>query len=84
MEVAEPEAQQEGRHEPDQPEIDGGGLREEETPRPPAEAWTIGDVGLEAGTALTDEVVADVSGAIRHLPALRGLASALDRPQSHA
>jgi hypothetical protein len=81
MKVADPEAQQEGRHEADQPEVDSGRMREEETPRPAAETWTIGDVQLEVGPALADEVVANV-GCPRCLSALCGLASALDRPQS--
>ena len=58
-------------------------MAEGETPQAPAGAGTIGDVGLEVGAALADEVVADVSGAIPRKPALRGLASTLDRAQRH-
>src|SRR5258708_11343967 len=83
MKVADPEAHEEGCHERDQPEVDGGRVREEETPRPAAETWTIGDVQLEIGPALADEVVANVGGAVRCRSALRDLPSALDRAQSH-
>src|SRR5258708_670869 len=83
MKVAEPEAQQEGRHQADQPDVDSGCVREEEAPRPAAETWTIGDVQLEVGPALANKAMANVSGEVRRLPALRGLPSALDRPQSH-
>ena len=83
MEVGEPEAEREGRQEPDRSEVDGGRLGEDETPNPPAEAGSKGDVGLEIGAALADEVVADVAGAIRRGSALHRLASALNSLQSH-
>jgi hypothetical protein len=37
MEVGEPEAEREGRQEPDRSEVDGGRMGEDETPHPPAE-----------------------------------------------
>ena len=84
VEVDEPEADEGGGQEADGSEVDRGRVGERETPHAPGESGTIGDVGLEVAAALADEVVADVGGAIRRLPALRGLARALHRPPGHA
>src|SRR6266487_1271332 len=54
-------------------------MGEDEAPYPRSEAGMMGDVGLEAGSALADEVVADVGRAIRRLSGLGGLARALDQ-----
>jgi len=82
MEGDEREAQRESRQAGDRSEVDGRHMGEEEAPKPPDEAGTEADIGLEAAPALPDQVVADVGGEILRPPALGGPASVLDRPQS--
>ncbi len=56
---------------------------EAETPHPSPEAGPVREVGLEVAPSLSDEVIADVRGAIAGRAAFGGLARALHRAQRH-
>ena len=82
LRVGEAAAEQEGGHERDRPQVGGGGMGEDEAPRPALGPGPIREVGLEIRAALADEVVAHVDRAPRGV-ALLGLARALDGSQRH-
>ena len=80
--VGEADAEKQDGQQADRPEVDGGGVGEDEASYATKETGTVRHVGLEIGAAPADEMVADVGRPAR-AAALAGLARALHRPEGH-
>ena len=82
--VRDGQGQQGGGDESDRPQVDAGGVGEDEAPCAAGEPRTVRHVGLEVGSALPDQVVAHVGGAVAGRLQLGGLPGALHAAKGHA